>query len=85
MNNDATPQERNRRVMCAFGLAEDVGGGRRGSNIVKKIDADDPNPVVTTMDAYPRGLACSMWSIFGEAVKDMSYTLPNGIVESECE
>lgn len=71
--------------MCAFGLAEDVGGGRRGSNIVKTIDANDPNPVVTTADAYPRELACSMWSIFGAAVKDTPYTLPNGIAESECE
>ena len=84
LNDDATPQERNRRVLCAFELAQDVGGGRRGSNIVKTIEADDPNPVVTTADAYARKLACAMWSVFGEAVKD-TYTLPNGIAESECE
>lgn len=71
-------------MLCAFELAQDVGGGRRGSSLVKTIEADDPNPVVTTADAYPRKLACAMWSVFGEAVKG-TYTLPNGIAESECE
>jgi hypothetical protein len=84
LNDDATPQERSRRVMCAFGLAEDVGGGRRGSNIAKSIEEDDPNPIVTAADAYPRKLACAMWSVFGEVVKD-TYTLPNGIPEDACK
>lgn len=70
--------------MCAFGLAEDVGGGRRGSNIVKSIEEDDPNPIVTTADAYNPKLACAMWSVFGEAVKD-TYALPNGVAESACK
>lgn len=60
------------------GLAEGVGGGRRGSNIVKSIEADDPNPVVTTADAFPQKRACAMWSVFGEAVMD-TYTLPKAL------
>lgn len=78
LNDSDSPAERRRRVHCAFLLAEAVGGGRRGSSLLKKLE-DDANPAVTSKDAYTPELACDMWSVFGEAAKEIGYSLPEGI------
>lgn len=83
LNDSDSPAERRRRVHCAFLLAEAVGGGRRGSSLIKKLE-DDANPAVMAKDAYTPELACAMWSVFGEAAKQMGYSLPEGIRLADC-
>lgn len=71
------------RLQCAFVLAEDRGGGRRGSQMLQRENIGD-DQIVTTKDVYPPEVACPMWDIFGPQAKNLGYTLPNGITEEEC-
>jgi len=81
LNKEKRPKELRRRLQCAFILAEHVGGGRRGTTMVKELDKTQ---VITTKDVYPPEVACRMWAIFGAEAEILGYTLPNGITEEEC-
>ena len=65
-------------------LAQEAGGGRRGSNAIKHMDETELSALVTAEDAYPAEVACPMWEVLRPAAEVMGYTLPNGLTESAC-
>lgn len=85
LNPENTPQERRRRLQCAFALAEEASGGRRGSKQIKHMDDADATAVMTAADAYPPELACRMWEVLKPAATSLGYGLPEGITEGECQ
>ena len=81
LNKKERRKELLRRLQCAFILAEHLGGGRRGTTMVKELDETQ---IITTKDVYLPEVACHMWAIFGAEAQILGYTLPNGITEEEC-
>ena len=65
-------------------LAQEAGGGRRGSNAIKHMDETELSALVTAEDAYPAEVACPMWEVLRPAAKVLGYTLPNGLTEEAC-
>ena len=45
---------------------------------------EEAGAIVTAAEAYPPGLACAMWAVFGAAAKEMGYALPKGVAAQEC-
>jgi hypothetical protein len=83
LNDGDSRKERRRRLECAFPLAEEAGGGRRGSNLLKRLD--DTSVIMTTANVYTPEVACRMWGILADAATALGYGLPNGITEKECK
>lgn len=83
LNDGDSPQERRRRLECAFPLAQESGGGRRGSGLLEKLDG--AAVVMSTETVYTPELACRMWEVLAGAATALSYGLPNGITEQDCK
>lgn len=86
LNDGENPQERRHRLQCAFTLAEEASGGRRGSLQLKQLDRTGGNTssVMTAADAFPPSVACPVWEVLGPAAKALGYNLPNRLTEAEC-
>jgi hypothetical protein len=84
LNANDNPKARRRRLQCAFALAQEASGGRRGSHAIQAMDETKLSALVTAEEAFPPEVACPMWEVLGPAAKSMGYTLPNGLTEAAC-